>query len=342
MLDKKKNDINEGVTSVFFASDYQFFKSLTPQLFGNPSISSCKPIMDYLAKRAYDDCHNVRLAVIGGDYTQNDGKRNPADPTDRHIFGENVKYHYGNDPTESIKEIKGSLDKYFQDIRYIFVQGNHDPDIGAVGSCELAKSGAYDMGEFFIYVLNDQDFVGPRPRVDYEKNAPYIIPGAIKKIDDPKETVKLEAERLKAFLAGLIDTADRRPIFICSHQPLHYSNANYNGNAHYIFDAISTAAAKLDIIFFFGHTHKECDDIGGSLSYIPKGGVIKLCDDTADSPYRQEALSFTYMNYGFISVYRGAENALSASTVDIAPTELIIRRYPVNRPTVEIRIPRKI
>lgn len=319
------------LSSVFFASDYQFYLRLTPPLYTDPSITSCKPIFTTLMHAVTSDNHNISTVVIGGDYTQNDSCRAEANlPHDKEIFGENYQYHYGNTAKYSIAEIKEVTNEFCGDANFVFVQGNHDADIGKPGSEGLSPTGAYEFSDYIIYVLNDQDYVGPRPRTT-SANSSNVVPGTMSLITDPDSVVSSVAADLDEYLEAYSARGDYRPIFICSHQPIHYAAHDYNGKAHYIFDVVNKWASTIDIVYFFAHTHQQTNDIGGGLSYIEKGGTMNVCDDTLGSnAYTPKAINFTYLNYGFLAYYSGTNALLSASCVDITENQLLLKRYGVN------------
>ena len=56
------------LSSVFFTSDYQFWANRTPGLFGDSTITSCQPVVDKLAKNAYNTGYDIETFVFGGDF----------------------------------------------------------------------------------------------------------------------------------------------------------------------------------------------------------------------------------------------------------------------------------
>lgn len=318
------------LSSVFFASDYQFYLRLTPPLYTDSSITSCKPIFTTLMRTVTSDNHSVDTVVIGGDYTQNDSCRAEANlPHDKEIFGDNYQYHYGNTAKYSIAEIKEVTNEFCGDTNFVFVQGNHDADIGKPGSEDLSPTGAYEFSDYIIYVLNDQDYVGPRPRTTSATGA-NVVPGTMELITDPDRVVSSVANNLDEYLKAYSERGDYRPVFICSHQPIHYASHDYNGKAHYIFDVVNKWANTIDIVYFFAHTHQKTDDIGGGLSYIEKGGSMNVCDDRlGNNAYTPQNINFTYLNYGFLAYYSGTNALLSASCIDITENKLLLKRYGV-------------
>lgn len=318
----------EAMSSVFFASDYQFFLNMTPSLYGDESITSCKPIIENFASMAKNKGYDLDGVIIGGDYTQNDSRGSNANPPlDPEIFGENLNWHYGNNPNPSIAEIKTAFKEQYEDMNdesFIFVQGNHDPDVNAPNGENLSPTGAYEFEDYIVYVLNDEDYVGPRPRTQLGES---VVPGSMTEITDADGKVAEVAAELETYLNGLIAKNDNRPVFICSHQPVHYAPQDYNGNGYQIFEVENKAAEKLDIIHFFAHTHKGIDDIGGGLAYIAKGVTMKVADSTAEAKYTEKTTNFTYLNYGFLARYEGDNNVVSASIADITNDNIIIKRY---------------
>lgn len=337
---------DEVITSVFFASDAQFYQSYTRTLFGNNTITSCQPVVERLVSLAQEGGHNIETFVFGGDYTQNEASLDMTDEKNQEIFGVNRDWHYGNDPKYTLAYIKETVNDYYtvSDSNMIFLQGNHEPDITKDNNYGLTPMGAYEYDDYIVYVINDQDAAGPRPRcedpstqsVAQDANGNYTIT----QITDPNAVVTATANTLRTYLNGLIEKGDTRPVFIASHQPFYSEREkDSNGEIYLIFDVVNEAAKDLDIIFFFGHTHQKVDNIGGGLSYVEKGDTLYVCDNTLEADeidltvdntatYREETLNFTYMNFGHLARYYGTSNeVLSSTVIDITKDKLILTRY---------------
>lgn len=341
---------DEVISSVFFASDPQFYQSYTRNLFGAASITSCQSVVKRAIALASEGGHDIDAFVFGGDYTQNESSLDKKDPKNIEIFGDlnssgNFPWHYGNDPKYTLAYINEILKSYYPETsdNAIYIQGNHDPDITDEKTFGLAPMGAYEYDDFIVYVINDADLAGPRPRCEdmgaeiaYDRTTG--IP-TISLIENPTAVVTKNANKLKAYLNTLIAKGDTRPVFIASHQPLYSERySDYNGNAKLIFDVVNEAAKKLDIVFFFGHTHQKVDNIGGGLSYVARGEKLKVCNDPTLSSsdtltYSEETLNFTYMNFGHLARYSGTNATLSSTVIDITADKLIITRYRLKNET---------
>ena len=323
-------------TSIFFASDYQFHEEYTPDMYTDASITSCQPVLKDLVGQAKADGKNIETVVIGGDYTQNDGNRDMNDFIDTDIFGTSLEYYYGNNPAFSFTQIKSAVEAYYPKARNIYVQGNHDPDTDTSSGYLLDKTGPIEFDEYTIYVLNDQDFMGEIPRVN-NPNPENLVPGSIKTILNPTEKVMQTAANLEAYLKNRLETNDLRPVFICSHQPIHDNENNRNRYSYYIVNAINTYAEKLDIIFFFGHTHLGIDDLGGGVTFVKKGTTLRIPKELNSVSV---TLNFTYMNYGFLGYYSGTNEFLSATVVDITDTEFNVTKYIIGNGTEKYKVDR--
>ncbi len=336
---------DEVITSVFFASDAQFYKSYTQTAYGS-AIENCIPVVDTLVKLAKDNGHEIETFVFGGDYTQNEVSVETYDPNWKELFGETRQWHYGNNPKYTLAGIKDAIANYYSvsDANQIYLQGNHEPDISNENDYGLTLGGAYEYDDYIVYVINDQDLAGPRPRCDNETAIAEDDNGqlTITKITDPEAVVTATANALKGYLDGLIAKGDNRPVFIASHQPLYSERVkDYNCHADIIADVVNEAAKKLDIIYFFGHTHQSVDNIGGALSYVGKGETLKITHNNeitgftdpktytlTDSDYKEITLNFTYMNFGHLARYSGTNgNVLSSTVIDITKDKLILTRY---------------
>ncbi len=347
---------DEVLTSVFFASDAQFYPNYTgTDGYGSSTIESCTPVVDTLVGLAKEDGHEIETFVFGGDYTQNQGGLDPYDEKNQEIFGvpttpgdaRTFPWHYGNNPKYTIAEFKETIKSYYNvsDDNMLFAQGNHEPDITDEENYGLAPGGAYEFDEYIVYIINEQDFAGPRPRTENLSTATNIAPDkngnpSITQITNPEAVVTKTANELKSYLDNMIAKGDDRPVFIASHQPLYSERfKDYNCYAYLVADVLNEAGKKLDIIYFFGHTHQAVDQIGGGLSYVAKGETLKVANNTSvntslsnytltDADYKLYTLNFAYMNFGHLARYSGTNaNILSSTVVDITPTELILTRY---------------
>ena len=212
-----------------------------------------------------------------------------------------------------IREIKSTVAERWPDgrISYIFAQGNHDP---LFGSLLINRSGLYEFDDYVVVVIDHS-----------------LDPWRHNGWPDRGELTKFTAGILSNALEKLADRGEKRPVFIVTHLPLHYTDrgdGTDNLYAGYIFDAVSASADKLDIVFLFGHNHSgDHDDyIGGAVNYIGKGGTMLL-----GGTKEEVELGFTYMNCGYVG-YSGsdpsvASNTLTVSEITVTDDSLIIQKY---------------
>ncbi len=207
--------------------------------------------------------------------------------------------------TPGITLIRKGLSEVYPDMNtnnLVCVQGNHDNT-----SSGFTKTGFYDMGEYCLYAINENDFTWMQ---------------RLRPLDENK--VKALADDIEFNLNEMIESNDLRPVIVMTHVPLHYTDRSEGGDnkfASYIFDVLNKEGEKLDITFLFGHNHSsDYDDyIGGSVNFLAPGETILIPDaeKSGEGNYTEEKLNFVYTNFGYIG-YSG--NTLS----DTSTNELTI------------------
>lgn len=217
---------------------------------------------------------------------------------------------YGNDNAtrnSEISAIKGSLKKEYPMMSegdMLFCQGNHDFS----NSVGLAKTGGHDTAHYGVYLINEDD---------YPTSA-----------DEAK--VKATAEKLGEYLAKKEKANYKKPIFIISHLPLHFSVRKDNLHSQTLFNTINNfAGAGLNIIYLFGHNHSsEYDNyVGGSLIYFEPGDKIYIPRKGEATDPQYYYLNFTYMNAGYVGFSNCLHKSLSMSVFEIDGENVKIERY---------------
>ena len=211
---------------------------------------------------------------------------------------------------DAVQSVYSSLTKN----QMVLVKGNHD----VASATGLSKSGANDAAEYGVFVINENDYMWRNSN---------------------ESTIKSTAASLKSYLDEKIQNAYKKPIFVVSHLPLHYSMRTKNDGdgmyANYIFDVLNEAGADgLNIIFLYGHDHSNGwdDYLGGAAVYLEKGDSINIAQ-SSKTAFNQENLEFTYMNAGFTGYYEnlnGADEALTMTVFDITEDEVSVERYDQN------------
>lgn len=236
--------------------------------------------------------------LVGGDYTK-------------------VLFDYA---VPGISQIRSNLVSVYPDAdpdAVVCIQGNHDnPSSGFV------KNGLYDMGAYHLYVINEDSFPFLQP----------LRPGV-------GCVVSRVANDLQNSLAALAEAGDLRPVIVMTHLPLHHSTRTFYGEnmfASYIFDVLNEAGKTLDLIFLFGHQHSgDYDDyIGGSVNFMRPGDVLRVpkTGAMAENAYREETLTFTYANYGYMGysdnhVTETSTNVLTLGLIQITDTSFRFVKY---------------
>ena len=201
--------------------------------------------------------------------------------------------------------------------RFVLTQGNHDGTPAEVP--DLAKSGKNDTEHYGVYVINEDDYMWN---------------------NTDEATIKNTAAALRAYLADKADEGYKKPIFVLSHLPLHYSKrTGEHGDAmysSYIFNELNEAGEKgLNIIYLFGHNHNSGYDeyLGGSSIFLTRGDSLTIAKNSMLEK-ESKPLSFTYMNAGYIGYYdrvnSETDKALTMSVFKITGEKVIVLRYDKN------------
>ncbi len=225
---------------------------------------------------AFENAHiTPSLVLFCGDYS--------------HMGGNN----YGASVVGILEEITVYLEDFFYGFNprqsLLFVQGNHDTDEG-----DFAEDGLHDYGSCLVYVMNTQT-ANPFSQGEYGLQA--------------EQTVIASAGRLKLCLDGLIQRGERRPVFIATHVPLHFSQWTASGGDNlyqrHFFDVLSEAGEQLNLVFLYGHNHGGHGDssMGGGSTFLAPGDEILIPapvqGETETNRYTREKLDFVYMNAGY-------------------------------------------
>lgn len=226
-------------------------------------------------------------------------------------------YEY-TETSEGIASLKNTIKMTYPDInddKMIFVQGNHD----VAGSDGLSLSGANDTEDYGVYVIHEDE---------------YAAGGGT------QEGVQTVANALDDYLQKKTDAKYKKPIFVVSHLPLHYTTRTRNGGdgkyAQYIFEVLNKhAAAGQTIIYMYGHNHNSWgydDYVGASAVYLSKGDEIYVAKAKNYSAVPTEyELQFTYMNAGYVGYNftetPGADKTLTMTVFQIEDDLVTVERY---------------
>lgn len=264
------------------------------------SIVTGSDFQDNLYFGAYDRFTNILTDM------KNDGLETPHSMLMGGDFTK-ILFDYATPGITLIREGLASVYPEMDTDNLVCVQGNHDNT-----SSGFTKTGFYDMGEYCLYAINENDFTWMQ---------------RLRPLDEDK--VKALADDIKANLNTMIDSKDFRPVIVMTHVPLHYtdrSNGGDNKFASYIFNVLNEAGKTLDITFLFGHNHSnDYDDyIGGSVNFFAPGEtlLVPTADKTGKGCYTEEKLNFVYTNYGYIGYSKNNNNETSTSELTIGVIRL--------------------
>ena len=152
----------------------------------------------------------------------------------------------------------------YSGVECIYAFGNHD-DEGNYGIEDYTGLSYGDSTtNYYIYTISENDMADSSPDTDG--------------------------------FTSTVDGLDKsKPLFIISHMPLHdRRDDNYGASAWYT--AISAAAEKMDIFFFWAHNHTSEGDADRAAYYVAKDGseTMTIYGGSTVTP------NFTYANAGYI------------------------------------------
>ena len=286
---------------LFFASDYQ----------GKSAENNLKEI----SKVMKDAGVTPERAVWCGDYVDGLVYEDGADVAQ-------------TDTLPRLNLIKSTMSEQWPDIQYMFLQGNHDYS-GYVTDGTFDATGAYEFDDYIIYILNEDDF-------PWWQGVDSDYSDSVKN----KATVQNTADDMEEFFDEKIEEGCEKPVIIAAHIPLSWSTRSTTGTtwwmdniySNILFPVINEAAAKLDIIYLFGHNHSDIYDnyIGGSVNYLGVGDIMRVPDGTNGTEnYTNEIINFTYINAGYIGNVNAnlVPSISTASIITITDTEIKIEKY---------------
>ena len=128
-----------------------------------------------------------------------------------------------DDAVPGVSQIRSNLIAVYPDAdpdSVVCIQGNHDNT-----SPVFAKTGFYDMGNYNLYVINENDYPWKQ----------WLRPGM-------EDHVKGVAEDIKSHTDALIEAGDLRPVLVMTHLPLHHTDRSLyadNKYASYIFNVLN-------------------------------------------------------------------------------------------------------
>ena len=204
----------------------------------------------------------------------------------------------------------------YSDVECYYAFGNHD-DEGNYGISNV--TGLLYSGNYYIYAISENDMSVSSPDTD----------------------------DFTSKVAGLDQT---KPLFIISHMPLHARRNDNNGAAAW-YEAISAAAEKMDIFFFWAHNHTNENDVDRYAYYVAKNGseTMSIQGGSTVTP------NFTYANAGYIqppnnptrqgvaTAVRIYEDSVNLTVYDengeysgtYAVNETVTREFASSTPTLE-------
>ena len=242
-------------------------------------------------------------------------KENGIPTPDCALFGGDYSISTETDPDNSIRNLSEKLMGVYPDFlpeNAVFVQGNHDNATDA-----LTPTGAYDMGSFVVYCINEDDFPSGQ---------------------EPKDTEQA-VSALERYLSEMTAKRDLRPVIVASHLPLHENARADNAGAGKLADVLNRYGRELDILYLFGHNHSDNydDSIGGSVNYFAVGDTMYVPVPASEDSGRIEGsrkltLCFSCLNYGYVGYSNNAEggistNVLTLGVIQIYPESIKITRY---------------
>ena len=292
------------ITTVFAASDFQPYKG------SKDDPEQGQLYMQTIIRQMKKDGYNIESALLCGDYSKNANTWANVDST------------LNNSGVTAIAEVlEGELGLSHENA--VFVQGNHDP----ANTEGLDPFGANDTEDYGVFVIHEDNYQWKQGSGNKTGN----------ENTDAAESAAATAKELETYLRAKADEKYEKPIFICSHVPLHYSYRTFIGasldniHAKLIFDVLNEYGKKLNIIFLFGHNHSDTHDdyLGGGAVYLPIGDTILIDDGGESRSFSEHTLAFTYLNAGYLGYYDGecTGSGISSTVFAIYPDHVEVARY---------------
>ena len=126
-----------------------------------------------------------------------------------------------------------------------------------------------------------------------------------------------------AFTAWANSADTSKPVFIISHKPLH-SRRNDNAGAATWYTAISAAAEKMDIVFFWAHNHTNESSVDTNAYYVEKDGTETISVQGGSTVVP----NFTYMNAGYINANgQNPSRKGVVTTVELYADKMVFQDY---------------
>lgn len=294
----------EPLTAVFAASDFQ------PYSGSGDAPEEGQRYMQTIIRQMKKDGYNINSALLCGDYSKTGNT------------WENIDSNLNNSGVAAIAEVL-ERELGLGHEHTVYVQGNHDP----ADTEGLDPFGANDTEHYGVFVIHEDNYQWKQGVGDKTGN----------ENTDAKAAAVDAAHALEAYLRAKLDENYGKPIFVCSHIPLHYSYRTFilssqdNIHAKLIFDVLNEYGKQLNIIFLFGHNHSDTHDdyLGGGSVYLPIGDTILIDNGGEKREFSEHTLNFTYMNAGYLGYYDGkcTGSGLSSTVFAIYPDRVEVARY---------------
>lgn len=294
----------EPLTTVYAASDFQPYE-------GNDDAPEQGQLyMQTIIRKMKKDGYDIKSALICGDYSKTGNT------------WANVQSDLNNTGVDSIAAVlEQELGLTHENT--IYLQGNHDP----ADTEGLDPFGANDTEYYGVFVIHEDNFQWKQGSGNKTGN----------ENTDAKESAAATADALEAYLQAKVEEQYEKPIFVCSHVPLHYSYRTFvmssqdNIHAKLLFDVLNEYGKQLNVIFLFGHNHSDTHDdyLGGGAIYLPEGDTILIDDGEETRKFSEHTLNFTYLNAGYLGYYDGrcTGSGLSSTVFEIYGDHVKVARY---------------
>ena len=294
----------EPLATVYAASDFQPYKG------SKDDPQQGQLYMQTILQQMKKDGYAIDGALLCGDYSKTGNTWS------------NVDHALNNSGVVAVAEVLQTELGLTHDST-VYVQGNHDP----AETEGLDPFGANDTEQYGVFVIHEDDFQwkqGVNEKTGNEST-------------DAADAAAQTAAALEAYLAAKAEAQYSKPIFVCSHIPLHYTHRTFapasqdNIHAKLIFDVLNKYGTRLNLIFLFGHNHSDTHDdyLGGGSVYLPIGDTVLIDDGGAERSFSEHTLNFTYLNAGYLGYYDGkcTGSGISSTVFAIFPDRVEVARY---------------
>ena len=262
------------------------------------------------------------VVLLGGDYVGGRGDMTPSFST-----------------ADLKQEIYYTLPSRSTEIMMTY--GSHDNNCtdgyGAFYSGPRRHRGYYTYGIAYIQMVYADDSTAYAAIQYHKDDTTGVAPPPMKPNRgydgiDAEDPYGVSAESATASFSKWVNSlADRDPIVVMSHVPIH-ANRNDNPGGIKWLEALNAASERHDVFLFFGHNH-TLEERGDSLDrycyLLTRGDSLTVQGDSLQGRQRR-GLQFTYVNAGYLKLGKSTLVTFTDSDGNGRLEGVLLRRFSLS------------